>query len=210
MFGSHGSLFSSGYPIGRAAWKLPSTLLWFRRDLRLHDLPSLVEAAADGAEVLGCFVLDPRLEKSSGPRRLQFLGDSLRELSDALGGRLLITRGRPEQRIPLLCEEIGATSSSCLGRLQSVRGAARRGRDCRAGRRGLGTAGHRIAVSRLTGPCHQGRRDPVQGVHAVPGKVARDGLALPPAPSATTAVSWIDPAEWVSKFRVDAPDPGAD
>ena len=45
---------------------MPSNLLWFRRDLRLHDLPPLLEAAADGADVLGCFVLDPRLEKSSG------------------------------------------------------------------------------------------------------------------------------------------------
>ena len=65
-----------------------------RRDLRLHDLPALLEAAAGGAEVLACFVLDPRLEKSSGPRRMQFLGDSLRALSEALDGRLLITRGR--------------------------------------------------------------------------------------------------------------------
>jgi len=89
---------------------MSSTLLWFRRDLRLHDLPPLLEAAADGADVLACFVLDPRLERSSGPRRLQFLGDSLRALSEALDGRLLITRGRPEERIPLLCKEIGATS----------------------------------------------------------------------------------------------------
>ena len=89
---------------------MSSTLLWFRRDLRLHDLPALLEAAAGGAEVLACFVLDPRLEKSSGPRRMQFLGDSLRALSEALDGRLLITRGRPEERIPLLCKQIDATA----------------------------------------------------------------------------------------------------
>ena len=77
-------------------------LLWFRRDLRLSDLPPLQQAAADGAEVLACFVLDPRLEAGAGPRRLQFLGDSLRALDDALGGRLLITRGHPEERIPVV------------------------------------------------------------------------------------------------------------
>jgi deoxyribodipyrimidine photolyase len=34
-------------------------LLWFRRDLRLRDLPSLLAAADVDGEVLGCFVLDP-------------------------------------------------------------------------------------------------------------------------------------------------------
>ncbi len=87
-----------------------SAVLWFRRDLRLHDLPPLLQAAADGAEVLACFVLDPRLESSSGRRRLQFLGDSLRQLHNDLNGRLLVTRGRPEQVIPLIAKEIDAKS----------------------------------------------------------------------------------------------------
>jgi deoxyribodipyrimidine photo-lyase len=85
-------------------------LLWFRRDLRLHDLPPLLRAAADSADVLACFVLDPRLEASSGDRRMQFLTDSLRRLRDDLGGRLLVTRGRAEERIPALVKEIDAPS----------------------------------------------------------------------------------------------------
>ena len=85
-------------------------LLWFRRDLRLRDLPPLLRAAADSDEVLACFVLDPRLEASSGSRRMQFLCDSLRQLRDDLDGRLLVTRGRPEERIPALVKEIGAPS----------------------------------------------------------------------------------------------------
>ena len=87
---------------------LPTALLWFRRDLRLGDLPALTDAAADGSAVLACFVLDPRLEASAGARRLQFLGDSLRALNEALGDRLLITRGRPEVQIPQICAAIGA------------------------------------------------------------------------------------------------------
>jgi deoxyribodipyrimidine photo-lyase len=86
------------------------TLLWFRRDLRVHDLPSLLDAAAVDGEVLACYVLDPRLEASSGPRRLQYLYDALRDLHTNLDGRLLITRGRPERRIPLLAKAISATS----------------------------------------------------------------------------------------------------
>ncbi len=58
------------------------TLLWFRRDLRLHDLPPLLDAAAADGEVLACYVLDPRLKASSGPRRLQYLYDALRELRE--------------------------------------------------------------------------------------------------------------------------------
>lgn len=87
---------------------MSSTVLWLRRDLRLRDLPAMLEAAHGGTDVLGCFVLDPRLEHSSGPRRLQFLGDSLRELLGALDGRLLITRGRPEERIPQICAAVAA------------------------------------------------------------------------------------------------------
>jgi deoxyribodipyrimidine photo-lyase len=85
-------------------------LLWFRRDLRLRDLPPLLRAAADGDEVLACFVLDPCLEASSGSRRMQFLCDSLRHLRDDLDGRLLVTRGRPNERIPVLVKEIDAPS----------------------------------------------------------------------------------------------------
>jgi deoxyribodipyrimidine photo-lyase len=84
-------------------------LLWFRRDLRLDDHPALI-TASDNQEVLACFVLDPRLEASSGRRRLQFLGDALRQMRDALDGRLLVTRGEPEKQIPVIAKEIGASS----------------------------------------------------------------------------------------------------
>ena len=72
-------------------------------------LPLLDAAEADG-EVLACYVLDPRLKASSGPRRLQYLYDALRELRDALDGRLLVTRGRPEKRIPALAKSVGASA----------------------------------------------------------------------------------------------------
>ena len=89
---------------------MPATVLWFRRDLRLRDLPALLDAAAGDADVLACFVLDPRLEATSGPRRLQFLGDSLREIQAGLDGRLLVTRGRPEDVIPGICSAVDGTS----------------------------------------------------------------------------------------------------
>lgn len=86
------------------------TLLWFRRDLRLHDLPPLLAAAAGDGEVLACYVLDPRLEASAGARRLQYLYDALRDLRDGLDGKLFVTRGRPEKRIPAVAKAIGASA----------------------------------------------------------------------------------------------------
>jgi deoxyribodipyrimidine photo-lyase len=91
------------------------TVLWFRRDLGLRDMPPLLDAAAGGREVLACYVLDPRLEASPGPRRMQYLCDALRTLRDELDGRLLVTRGRPEKRIPAIAKEIGAESVHVSG-----------------------------------------------------------------------------------------------
>ncbi|WP_006242058.1 cryptochrome/photolyase family protein [Mycolicibacterium tusciae] len=85
-------------------------LLWFRRDLRLHDLPALLDAAAADGEVLACYVLDPRLEASSGRRRLQYLYDALRDVDDNLCGRLHVSHGHPEKRIPALAKAIGASA----------------------------------------------------------------------------------------------------
>ena len=86
-----------------------TAVLWLRRDLRLADLPALQSAAADGEDVLACFVLDPRLE-SWGPRRMQFLCDSLRRLTDDLDGRLLVARGLPEKLIPLIAGRVEASA----------------------------------------------------------------------------------------------------
>src|SRR4051812_43066643 len=49
-----------------------TSVLWLRRDLRLHDHPALHEAAKDGP-VVALFVLDPRLLKPAGAPRIAFL-----------------------------------------------------------------------------------------------------------------------------------------
>ncbi|KAA0112266.1 deoxyribodipyrimidine photo-lyase [Mycolicibacterium sp. P1-5] len=185
------------------------TLLWFRRDLRLHDLPPLLEAAADGSDVLACFVLDPRLEKSSGARRLQFLGDSLRTLSDALDGRLLITSGRPEHRIPLLCKQIGADEVHVSADFSPF--GVRRDQAVAAALAAVG------ATLRPTGSPYLVPPGRVTKDDGAPYKVFTPFLARwreigwrGPAQSSTAPVNWIDPAAVASTLRVDAPDPGAD
>lgn len=57
----------------RVGSKVVPAVLWFRRDLRLRDLPALVDAVQGDGEVLGCYVLYPRLPRTAGPRRLQYL-----------------------------------------------------------------------------------------------------------------------------------------
>jgi deoxyribodipyrimidine photo-lyase len=182
-------------------------LLWFRRDLRLHDLPALLDAAADDSEVLACYVLDPRLKASSGPRRLQFLYDALRELRDDLDGRVLVTRGRPETRIPALAKEIGATSVHVSSDFSPF---GRRRDD--AVRAALGSVS--------TGVPLEGSGSPYL---VSPGRVTKDDgtpykVFTPffrawsehgwraPAASGPTSARWIDPAD--VKCGVDIPDAG--
>jgi deoxyribodipyrimidine photo-lyase len=181
------------------------TLLWLRRDLRLHDLPPLLDAAVADGDVLACFVLDPRLTASSGPRRLQYLYDALRDLQERLDGRLLVTRGRPEKRIPQLAKEIGATAVhvsadfSPFGRRRDV-----------AVRDALGDVPMEDAGSPyLVSPGRVTKADGTPYKVFTPFYDAwrRHGWR-PPAKSDATAVSWIDPADVPG--GVDIPDAGVE
>ncbi len=85
-------------------------LVWFRRDLRVHDHPPLRAALAAHARVVPVFVLDERLLKRS-PSRAAFMLDCLRELREALrsrGGELFVRAGRPEAVLSELARETGS------------------------------------------------------------------------------------------------------
>src|ERR1700712_3871295 len=84
-----------------------TSLLWFRRDLRLRDHPALRAAAGNGP-VLGLFVLDPVLWLSAGPARRAWLAASLRALDESMGGRLCIRQGKPSSVVPRLAQEVTA------------------------------------------------------------------------------------------------------
>ena len=64
----------------------PPVVAWFRRDLRLADNPMLTAAAADGADVVALFVVDPALTVPAGAHRLGFLAGCLDELDRDTGG----------------------------------------------------------------------------------------------------------------------------
>lgn len=83
-----------------------TTIMWFRRDLRLADNPALCAAAAAG-DVLPLFVLDPRLLASAGRRKDRLLA-SLGALQDDVGMPVVIRSGDPSEVVPGLMAEVGA------------------------------------------------------------------------------------------------------
>ncbi len=84
------------------------SIIWFRRDLRVHDHPALAHAGREGREVVPVFVLDPALVRPSGAPRLAFMYRSLRALDASLGGRLVVRHGDPAAVIPRLASEAEA------------------------------------------------------------------------------------------------------
>ncbi len=184
---------------------MPS-LLWFRRDLRLSDLPTLVQAAADSSEVLACFVLDPRLVASSGPRRLQFLGDCLRELNAALAGRLLVTEGRPEQQIPEICKAVGASAVHISADFSPF--GIRRDEAVTAALAGDGITLAATGSPYLVSPGRVAKDDGTPYRVFTPYFARwREAGWRAPARSEDATVSWIDPVN-LPVPRVDPPDPG--
>jgi len=92
-----------------------TSILWFRRDLRLADHPALLAARDAADEVVPVFVLDDALRGPSGPNRLAFLYRNLRDLHDRTGGALRVVHGKPETTIPRLARETGAESVHVSG-----------------------------------------------------------------------------------------------
>jgi deoxyribodipyrimidine photo-lyase len=86
---------------------VPSTVFWFRRDLRLADNPALVAASARGP-VLAMFVIDPALWGPAGPNRRRFLVESLQALNTELDDRLLVVTGDPVEVVPATAQLINA------------------------------------------------------------------------------------------------------
>ena len=140
---------------------------------------------ADG-EVLACYVLDPRLKATSGPRRLQYLYDSLRELRDGARRPTAGHRGAARDANPRAGQEDRRDVGARVGRLLPLRHAPRRRGPRGAGRRAARGVG--FAVPGVPGPGHQGRRHALQGVHAVLlGVDASTAGARPRRPGAKSA-----------------------
>src|SRR3954469_5716787 len=85
-----------------------TAVIWFRRDLRVHDQPTFLAAAGGAAHALALFVLDPALLDPSGAARRTVLYRCLRALDESLGGRLLVVRGDPADVVPRIGAAVDA------------------------------------------------------------------------------------------------------
>src|SRR4051794_2313270 len=87
-----------------------TSIVWFTRDLRVHDHPALRAAVDSSDAVIPVFCLDDRLlhgRHASGPRT-QFMLECLADLDRSLkerGGALVIRRGKPEEELAKLAAD---------------------------------------------------------------------------------------------------------
>jgi deoxyribodipyrimidine photo-lyase len=181
---------------------VPSTaLVWFRRDLRVHDHPALTAAHRECDRVVPVFVLDPRLLEGRfpSPNRAWFLHGCLADLRAALrerGADLVLRTGRPEDALPELAAEAGASAAYFASDVSPFATARDRRVEAALARAGVDVRrqpGHFVAdvgalkpYSVFT-PFHRAwERLPRREVHGAPRALALpDGLAtgqLPAAP----------------------------
>ena len=93
---------------------MPDTaVVWFRRDLRVRDLPALAHACREHERVVPLFVFDPALLARALPlpaRTAWMLGclEALDGELRARGGRLVLRHGRPQTEVRRVAAEVGA------------------------------------------------------------------------------------------------------
>lgn len=94
---------------------MKTVIHWFRRDLRVSDNTALHEADVAAERVVPVFCWDEAILRSPdvGAPRVAFLLESLRSLESnlgALGHRLIVRRGRPDDVLRSLARETGASA----------------------------------------------------------------------------------------------------
>ena len=101
------------YPVG---------LIWLRRDLRLHDNAAIYQAAKHCAKLYCVFVFDDSILYAlpRADRRVEFICQSLSELDADLRQHtsrpetgLITRRGLPQDIIPGLAQQLGASAVFC-------------------------------------------------------------------------------------------------
>jgi deoxyribodipyrimidine photo-lyase len=84
-----------------------TSIIWFRRDLRLADHPALLAALAHGTTT-PLFVLDPLFVKRSGAARFAFLLRNIRALDASMNRAIVVRHGDPLDIVPRFAQEVGA------------------------------------------------------------------------------------------------------
>ncbi|MBM7458746.1 cryptochrome/photolyase family protein [Rhodococcus coprophilus] len=177
-------------------------IVWFRRDLRLRDLPALLSAAATAPRGVALFVLDDALLRPAGPRRRSYLMRCLHALDDDLSGRLVVVRGDPADAVPAVAREFDASEVH----VSEDFGPYGRQRDARVaealGDVPLVASGSPYAVS--PGRIVKADGTPYK-VFSAYRRAWFDHGTRPPAHTGAETVEWLDSAG--VKSRVPIPEP---
>ncbi len=92
---------------------MPTTLVWIRRDMRLHDHAALATALAEPHPIQPVFIFDSAILKRfhhKDDRRLSFIAATLISMHAELkkrGGGMLALHGNPNSLIPKLSHALG-------------------------------------------------------------------------------------------------------
>ncbi|MEI6552405.1 MAG: deoxyribodipyrimidine photo-lyase [Actinomycetes bacterium] len=70
-----------------------TSIMWFRRDLRINDHPALLAAIESAEQVIPLFILDKKQIAEAGEKLLAYMSQSLKALDESLGNRLHIIEG---------------------------------------------------------------------------------------------------------------------
>ena len=87
-------------------------LVWFRKDLRLQDNPSLTAALEEGREIIPLFVWDKNEggKWSPGSASRWWLHQALKSLNtdiEKLGGKLILAKGKAAELVPEIARAHG-------------------------------------------------------------------------------------------------------
>jgi deoxyribodipyrimidine photo-lyase len=89
---------------------MSTSVMWFRRDLRLGDQPALRDAIAAGPDgVVPLFVLDDILWTQGTSTRVAYLSRLLTDFADRIGG-LHVVHGDPTIEVVRIARQVGAGS----------------------------------------------------------------------------------------------------
>ena len=84
-----------------------TSIIWFRRDLRISDHPALAAAIESADQVIPLFILDKSQIDDAGEKLLAYMGQSLRALDESLGNRLHIIEGDQVTVLKELIQQYG-------------------------------------------------------------------------------------------------------
>jgi deoxyribodipyrimidine photo-lyase len=87
--------------------QLKTSIMWFRRDLRINDHPALLAAIESADQVIPLFILDKQQIEEAGSKLLAYMGQSLRKLDESLDNNLHIIEGDQVEVLSTLIKKYG-------------------------------------------------------------------------------------------------------